>query len=171
MTKLYEEIFKLKTLKRKGWVIRNITDKETGRVESDAEHVFTMAMLAIEIMQREKLQLDELKVIKMVLYHELCEIDAGDHTPYDDITLEDKYAKELAGVERLAREYDMPEILSIWKEFEENKTPEAKFVKKIDKLEAIMQSQIYSKQIGDDKLFNEFFETSKEVIGDLKKYL
>ena len=171
MTKLYEEIFKLKTLKRKGWVIRNITDKETGRGESDAEHVFTMAMLAIEIMQREKLQLDELKVIKMVLYHELCEIDAGDHTPYDDITPEEKYAKELAGVERLAREYGMPEILSIWKEFEENKTPEAKFVKKIDKLEAIMQSQIYSKQIGDDKLFNEFFETSKEVIGDLKKYL
>lgn len=171
MTKLYEEITKLKTLLRKGWILRGVADKDTGRNESDAEHVFAMALLAIEIMRRENLKLDEAKVLKMVLYHELCEIDAGDHTPFCDITPEEKYKKERAGVERIARECDMPEILEIWLEFEENKTPEAMFVKKIDKLEAIKQSQVYSKQIGNNTLLDEFYSQSKDIIGDYKKYI
>ena len=171
MTKLYEEIIKLKTLLRKGWLICGVSDSKTGRNESDAEHVFAMALLAIEVMRRENLQLDEAKVLKMVLYHELCEIDAGDHTPFCNITPEEKYRKELAGVERIASECDMPEILELWLEFEENKTPEAKFVKRIDKLEAIKQSQVYSRQIENNDLFYEFYSQSKDIIGDYKKYL
>ena len=65
----------------------------------------------------------------------------------------------------------MPEILELWLEFEENKTPEAKFVKRIDKLEAIKQSQVYSRQIENNDLFYEFYSQSKDIIGDYKKYL
>ena len=52
MSKLYEEIFKLKTVLRKGWLMRGAADKESGRVESDAEHTFSMALLALEIMAK-----------------------------------------------------------------------------------------------------------------------
>ena len=49
------------------------------------------------------------------------------------ITKKEKYEKEYACVKRIAEQYEMPEILELWKEFEENITPEAQFVKKLDK--------------------------------------
>ena len=55
MTKLYEEIYKLKNLQRSGWLMRNAHDSKTNRVESDAEHTFSMSMLALEIISKEKL--------------------------------------------------------------------------------------------------------------------
>jgi len=171
MTQLYKEIYKLKNLLRKGWLVRNACDKTTKRVESDAEHTFSMAILALEIMHKENLKLDEAKVLKMILYHELCEIDTGDYTPLDDISTKEKYLEELKAVTRISQECSMPEILSVWKEFEENKTQEAQFVKIIDKLDAIMQSQIYSEQSNNQELFNEFYNYSKEKIDKFKKYL
>lgn len=168
MSKLYEEIYKLKNILRKGWVIRGACDKQTNRVESDAEHTFSMAILALEILHKENLKLDELKVIKMCLYHEICEVDNGDVTPYDNITKQQKYAQEYNCIKRIADECDMPEILEIWCEFENGETKEAKFVKIIDKLDAVMQSKIYS-----DKglLFDEFYKNAEQIIKDYKKYI
>ena len=171
MEKLYNEIFKMKTLLRRGWVLTNSPDKATARYESDAEHVFSVAMLALAIISKENLKLDMEKVFKMIMYHDLCEIDAGDHTIVDSITKQEKFDLEQKCIDRLASEYDMPEIKSIWHEFEENSTPEAQFVKKIDKLDAIMQSKIYSKQKGDSALFDEFYGNGKNLVGDFKKYV
>ena len=81
----YEEIAKMKNILRKGWLIRNVAEKCGGRVESDAEHTFSMILLALEIMSKRKLNLNQEKVLKMIAYHELCEIDYGDHTPMDNI--------------------------------------------------------------------------------------
>lgn len=171
MSQLYREIFKLKTTLRKGWLMRKASDKESGRVESDGEHTFSMALLSIEVMTKHNLKLDELKVIKMCLYHELCEIDAGDHTPFDKITKEEKFQKELACVKRIAKECEMPEILGLWLEFEEGKTPEAKFVKQMDKFDAVMQSKIYSEMKGDDEIFNEFHDHAKTLIEDYEDFI
>lgn len=171
MTQLYKEIYKMKNILRRGWILNNVRNSEGYRVESDAEHVFSMAILALEIMKKEKLQLDELKVLKMVLYHELCEIDAGDTTPYDSVTTEEKYQKELACVKRIAEQCDMPEILSIWQEFSEMKTPEAQFVKKMDRLDAIMQAKIYAQQDKNKEIYNGFYANSKKIADEYKKYL
>lgn len=168
---LYREIYKLKNLKRRGWILRSVCDKETGRVESDAEHTFSMAILALEIMEKEKLNLDTAKVLKMILYHEICEIDAGDHTPVDNITIKEKYEMEKKGIERISETYNMPEIKSLWLEFEENKTAEARFVKMVDKLDAIMQSKIYSENLSRPELFEEFYSTSQNRIKGYEKYL
>ena len=70
MTQFYKEIFKLKNILRKGWLDRNACDIISKRFESDAEHVFSMAMLALDIMHKENLKLDEANVLKMILYHE-----------------------------------------------------------------------------------------------------
>lgn len=164
----YEEIFALKNVIRRGWILRNVE----GRLESDAEHTMSMVFLAIFLMQKNDLKLDELKVIKMAAFHELCEIDAGDVTPVDHVDKKTKYENELRAIERISSEYDMPEIKELWLEFEENKTPEAQFVKKLDKFDAVMQAKIYSeKGLAKPEVYEEFYQNSKKIadeIGSLK---
>lgn len=166
MTKLFDEVFKMKNLLRRGWVLCNIPN----RTESDAEHCYSMIMLALEIMSKNDLKLDQLKVLKMIAYHELGEIDAGDFTPADNISKEDKYNKELIGVTRISNEYEMPEILELWKEFEECKTAEAQFVKKLDKFDCVLQSKVYSEKYDRPELFEEFKSNGKDYYYDMKKF-
>lgn len=172
MSRFYNEIYKLKNILRKGWLIRNAGNVNTGRVESDAEHTFSMCMVAMEIMSKHDKykNLDQLKVYKLILVHELCEIDAGDHTPYDNITKQEKYDMEFAGIKRISEECEMPELLSLWQEFEDNKTAEAQFVKKVDKLDAILQSKIYSEEQQNNELFDEFKNYSKNIADEFKYY-
>jgi len=170
MTKLYKELYKLKNIERRGWLLRNMKDS-SGRVESDAEHTFSMSLLAIEIMEKEKLNLNKEKVLKMVLYHELGEIGAGDITPVDDINREEKYNLEKDYIEKISINCNMPEIYELWKEFEENKTPEAIFVKKIDKLDTIIQCKIYSEINNKPEVYEEFYSRWKPLISEFLKYI
>ena len=171
MSELYQEIYKLKNLERKGWHIRNISDNVTKRTESDAEHCFSMCLLALEIIKKENLNLNIEKVLKMCLYHELGEIDVGDITPLDNVTKLEKHNAELNGVSRISELSDMPEIKDIWLEFEENKTIEAKFVKMIDKLDTVIQSKIYSDINNRPEVFEEFYCRAMPIIKDFKKYI
>lgn len=160
----YEEIFALKNVIRRGWILRNVE----GRLESDAEHTMSMIFLAIFLMKKNDLKLDELKVIKMAAFHELCEIDAGDVTPVDHVDKKTKYENELRAIERISSEYDMPEIKELWLEFEENKTPEAQFVKKLDKFDAVMQAKIYSeKGLAKPEVYEEFYQNSKKIADEI----
>ena len=165
MTKLFDEVFKMKNLLRRGWLQREVPN----RTESDAEHCYSMIMLALEIMSKNDLKLDQLKVIKMIAYHELGEIDTGDITPVDMVDRSIKYEKELIGVKRISEQYEMPEILELWKEFEANTTPEAQFVKKLDKFDCVLQSKVYSEQYDMPELFEEFKSNGKDYYNDMKK--
>lgn len=171
MSKFYEEIYKLKQILRRGWLLQGV-DKFV-RAESDAEHTFSTAMLSMEIMHKDpKYQnLDQLKVLKMVLVHELCEIDAGDTTPYDNVSKEEKFKVERKSEKRIATECGMPEIFDLWKEFEQNSTPEAQFVKKMDRLDAIIQAKIYSKIANNKNVFLSFVERSPQVAEEFKEYI
>ena len=122
-------------------------------------------------MKEKALRLNHEKVFKLILSHELGEIDAGDITLVDGVSKEEKYNKEKIAIERIAESYDMPEMKDLWLEFEESKTKEAKFVKVIDKLDAVMQSKIYSKLNNKPEVFEEFYNNSKEVIKGYEKYL
>ncbi len=160
----YEEIFALKNVIRRGWVLRNVE----GRLESDAEHTMSMILLALELIHKNNLHIDELKVLKMVAFHELCEIDAGDVTPVDNVDKKIKYENELRAIERISSEYDMPEIKELWLEFEENQTPEAQFVKKLDKFDAVMQAETYSKKgLAKPEIYDEFYQNSKKIADEM----
>ncbi len=141
--------------------------KVKGRVESAAEHTFSLVLLALEIMQRNKLKLDELKVLKMLAYHELGEIEAGDITPFDNITVEEKFDREYKCIKRLSKQYKMPEIETLWLEYSENKTPEAMFCNKVDKLDAVLQSKEYAKINKTPELFEEFYINYKTICDEL----
>ena len=105
----------------------------------------------------------------MIAYHELGEIDTGDITPVDKIDRGEKYQRELLGVTRISEQYEMPEILELWKEFEENTTPEAQFVKKLDKFDCVLQSKVYSEIYDRPELFEEFKSNGKECYDQMKK--
>ena len=166
MKKLYDEVFKMKNLLRRGWIQREIPN----RTESDAEHCYSMIMLALEIMSKNDLKLDQLKVLKMIAYHEVGEIDAGDATIVDNIPKEVKYQREYDGTKRIAEEYEMPEILDLWLEFEKCETPEAQFVKRLDKFDCVLQSKVYSEIYDKPELFEEFKTNGKEYYNDMKKF-
>ena len=166
MTRLFDEVFKMKNLLRRGWLLREIPN----RTESDAEHCYSMIMLALEIMSKNNLKLDQLTVLKMIAYHESGEIDAGDTTPVDKVSKQEKFDKEFACVKRIAEEYEMPEILELWLEFEENITPEAQFVKKLDKFDCVLLSKVYSEIYNRPELFEEFKNNGKDYYSEMKKY-
>ena len=127
-------------------------------------------MIALDIMNHNKTNLDELKVLKLIAYHELCEIDAGDVTPYDNISPEEKYEKEYECIKRLSKEYDMPEIKSYWLEYKELKTPESKFVKALDKIDAVEQSKIYSLTQNRPDIYQEFYSSNIATVESFKDY-
>ena len=167
MSNFYEEIFKLKKLVRRGWQLRIFTGE---RLESDAEHCFSCCMLALKIIEDRKLELDTEKVLKMLLFHELGEIDVGDITPVDNVSKQDKYNMERVAVSRIANVFDMPEIYDLWCEFEENKTNEAKFCKMIDKLDTVLQSKQYSNEQNAQEPFTEFYNNAYNIIENYVEY-
>ena len=170
MSKFYEEIFKCKLINRKGWVERNAF-KSVGRCESDAEHMFSAALLALEIINKEKLPLNQEKVLKMLLLHDVCEIDAGDVTPNEHVDPKIKHNNEDKCMQRIATECDLSFVYEIWKEFEEGVTPEAKFARKIDKLDAVVQAKVYSKTLNDTAVFEEFRDYAITISDEFKKYI
>jgi len=119
---------------------------DQSRVENDAEHSWHLAMMAITFSDYANEEVDLLRVIKMVLIHDIVEIDAGDYIVYTNKGNEKKQ-KEVEGANRIFNILPKElanELLSLWFEFEKNETPDAKFANAIDRLEPIMQNY-YSK--------------------------
>ena len=176
MATFYDEIYKLKNVLRKGWQFYGVTS-EHDRYESDAEHTFSMAMLALEIMGKEKLDLNQEKVLKMILVHELGEIDFGDSIHIFDYTKDadkrrkEKHDAEMNCVKRLAENYHLSSILDLWEEFEKKESKEAIFVKELDRFDSIKQAKLYSEEYNRPEIYEDFYTNNKEIADKYKKYL
>jgi putative hydrolase of HD superfamily len=164
---LYGEVFELKKIERTGWKKRQVQ----GRRESDAEHIFSMTILALEIIAKNNLKLNVEKVLKLIAYHEFGEVDTGDLTPFCGVSREEKFKLEKAGVKRIAKDHNMPEIEKLWLEFEECKTPEAIFVKKIDKYDTVRQARLYAQEQNRPELYEEFYNNQKAICDEMDKLL
>lgn len=112
------------------------------RRENDAEHSWhlaVMAMILSEYVKDDKIDL--LRVIKMVLIHDIVEIDAGDTFAYDEKAYEDKEERETKAAQRIFNilPIDQAEkIEELWREFEEKETPEARYAASLDRLEPLL---------------------------------
>ena len=138
----------LKQLYRKGFLIepRNI---EPEKCESVADHCFGLVVLISLIMTAYKIALDWQKVMLMAIIHEFGEVYAGDMTPEDGVSKDDKSALERASVHLILDGFPGgDELIEIWEEYEAQLTPESRFVKQLDKLEMGLQSCIYHRQYG-----------------------
>ena len=163
--KYFEEINKLNNIIRTGWIKRNVP---LNRLESVSEHIFTMSLLALATIDKYNLQLNNEKVLKMILIHELGEIDVGDIALPTKEEAKKKYEGELKCVNRICSVLKEEWMIDLWLEFEEKKSPEAIFVYKMDKLQAVMQAKYYSKITGQQDLFKEFYENAVPLC---KEYL
>ncbi len=113
------------------------------RRENDAEHSWHLAVMALILSDYSNEPIDLLKVLKMVLIHDIVEIDAGDTFMYDTLKSHDNSEEELLAARRI---FGMlpgnqgKDLLAVWEEFEAGETAEAKFARTLDKLEPLLQN-------------------------------
>jgi len=125
-------------------VIRKTRNFDNKKYENDAEHAWHLCMFAIILSEYANEKLNIVKILKMVLIHDLVEIDTGDTLVYD-INSEEKSKKENECAERLfgsLPEDQYIEFIKIWEEFEARITPESKFAHAIDRLEPVLQNYL-----------------------------
>ena len=117
------------------------------RIESVAEHIYGTCMLAIAIDSEYDFKIDLMKVIKMLVIHELEEIELKDFTPFDKIKNEEKRKMGKIAVEDVLKDLTKKEeLLELIEEFENMKTKEAIFAKMCDKLESDIQCKLYCEE-------------------------
>jgi len=132
------EIDKLKTVLRQTSVITQSQQRE-----NDAEHSWHLAMLIVVLREYASESIDLIRCIKMVLIHDLVEIDAGDTFAYDSQGYSDKEQREQAAADRifnLLPSDQAKELRVLWDEFETGQTPEAKFAVAVDRLQPFLSN-------------------------------
>lgn len=108
------------------------------RRENSGEHSWHLALYAMVLGDHAPGGVDINRVIRMLLIHDLVEIDAGDAPIFGDHDAAAKEAEELAAARRifgLLPEVQAMELLDLWLEFEANETPDAKFAKSLDRFQ------------------------------------
>ena len=116
-----------------------LTDGE--RKENDAEHAWHMALMTVLLAEYSNEPIDVLKTMKMVLLHDAIEIDAGDTYAYDAAGNQTKKEREQKAADRIfpiLPEDMAKEYRNLWEEFEESRTPEAKFAHVLDNAQPML---------------------------------
>ncbi len=129
------EIDKLKKITRQSYI------SDASRFENDTEHSWHLAMMCMILSEYANEEVDMLRVMKMVLIHDIIEIDAGDTYAYDDAANATKRQREEKAADRIFNILpadQAAEMRELWEEFEESKTNEALFAHTLDNLQPLM---------------------------------
>jgi putative hydrolase of HD superfamily len=131
------EIDRLKSVLRRTALI------DRSRLENSAEHSWHLGMMALTLAEHAPAGTDVAHAVRMLLVHDLVEIDAGDTFAYDSAANVDKHTREIAAADRL---FALPpsdvglELRRWWEEFEEGLTREARFANALDRLSGLLQN-------------------------------
>lgn len=131
------EIDKLKSVIRQSYLLGG------SRHENSAEHSWHVALMGLLLAEYAEQPVDLLRLMKMLLIHDVIEIDAGDTYCYDEAGVTDQSSRESEAAERLfglLPEDQMEEFRELWAEFEERSTTEAKFAATIDRLMPLLHN-------------------------------
>jgi len=131
------EADKLKDILRQSPVIA------TGRRENSAEHSWHLALTALVLREYAAEPVDLTRALKMLIVHDLVEIDAGDTFAYDTAGNASKSARERAAADRLFSllPADLAqELRALWDEFEAHATPDARFANAVDRIQPFLQN-------------------------------
>lgn len=129
------EIDKMKSIYRQSYITPG------ARNETDAEHSWHLAVMALLLAEHTDVAVDPVRALKMVLIHDVVEIDAGDTYCYDQQGLLDKAEREDKAAERLFGMLppdQAAEFTALWQEFEARVTPEARFADALDRLQPLL---------------------------------
>ena len=175
-------------------ILRQTHLSDHGRRENHAEHAWHMAIMAYLLNEYSNEPIDVAKVMIMCLIHDVVEIDAGDTYAYDAEGLKTQKAREEAAKERiysLLPDDQKQDLQALFDEFEERKTPEAKFARALDNLQPLLlnnsndggdwrehqvtEAQVYGRQRrtaeGSEKLYEVTDQLIRENIakGNIRK--
>jgi putative hydrolase of HD superfamily len=131
------EIDKLKQVFRQSILI------DGTRRENDAEHSWHLAIMGILLGEYSQDDLDLWRVVKMVLIHDIVEIDAGDTYCYEGTPYADKLEREKKAADRLFNilpSDQREDFQRLWEEFEKRSTPEARFAAALDRLQPLLHN-------------------------------
>jgi putative hydrolase of HD superfamily len=156
-----EEIDQMKNIDR------SILLNDGQKLENNAEHSWHISLMVwlFSSFFEHKINLE--KAIKMALIHDLVEIYAGDIFAYDFEARKEKPQKEVLAAQRLFKllpKKQKEELFSLWTEYEERKTPEAKLVHSMDKLQPIIQNSLAQGEIAKK------FKVSESMIRNHKSH-
>jgi len=129
------EVDKLKSIVRQNYLVNQ------SRKEDDADHSWHLALMCALLSEYANEEIDVMKTTIMVLIHDIVEIDAGDTYAYDTSGNVSKKERELAAADRifnLLPEDQAKELRSLWDEFEEGVTSEAKFANTLDHMQPML---------------------------------
>ena len=129
------ELDKMKNLYRQTYVLHE------DRKENDAEHSWHIAILAFLLAEYSNEPIDVTHVMKMVLLHDVIEIDAGDTYCYDTEGCKSKAEREEKAARRifgLLPDDQRDEFYALWREFEDSETADARFAAVLDRIQPLM---------------------------------
>lgn len=118
-------------------IIRRSRITDGSRYENDGEHMWHVALAAMVLAEHAEEEIDTARVIRMLLVHDLVEIDAGDAFPYDTGGSAAKEVAERAAADRifaLLPDDQRDEVRELWEEYESKATSEARFAGAVDRL-------------------------------------
>ena len=125
------ELDKLKSILRRSLLLHS------HRRENSAEHSWHLAVMALVLAEHANEPIDQLHTLKLVLVHDIVEIDAGDTYAYDAAGHAGKNERERTAAQRIFGLLPLEqaeELINLWEEYEEQKTPEARFALALDRL-------------------------------------
>lgn len=129
------ELDKMKNLYRQTYVLHE------DRMENDAEHSWHLAILAFLLAEYSNKPVDVTRIMKMVLIHDVVEIDAGDTYCYDtegNKTKADREEKAAQRIFGLLPDDQKEEMYSLWREFEDSETDDARFAAVLDRVQPLL---------------------------------
>jgi putative hydrolase of HD superfamily len=151
IVELYKFIQRAENLKN---VLRHSWTSDKTRQESVGDHSWMMGLLAMSLFDQIGFKVDQLKVMKMIVLHDLAEAIVGDIPAFADAAARaGKYEAEQAAMLKITKglpDKTRQEFLDIWEEMEANETPEAKLAQAIDKVEVFIQHIIADIDTWDD---------------------
>lgn len=122
-------------------IFRQTLNTQSRRQENDAEHSWALCLFVITLVEHSNVSVDVLRVLKMLLIHDLVEIDAGDTFAYDTARMADQHDREARAADRifgLLPPDQAREFRGLWDEFEAKQTPEAKFATTVDRFQPML---------------------------------
>ncbi len=141
MERLDRQFAFLREIDREKEITRQNYLASGSRREGDAEHAWHLAVMALLLGEYAEEEVDLLRVVSMVLIHDLVEIDAGDTYVYDAAGVSTQRERELAAADRifaLLPQDQGEKMRALWDEFEARETPEAKFARTLDCIQPTM---------------------------------
>jgi putative hydrolase of HD superfamily len=147
----------LKHSSRRGWSLINVENHE-----HIAGHMYAMGMMTFLL--GDDSNLDRFKCLQLALVHDLAECIVGDITPQDNIPEDKKHAMEDEAMKEIASNLgeDIGKMIyNLYKEYEAKETPEAIFVKDLDRLDMLFTATHYEKRDNTPRKMQEFFDATE----------